>query len=49
MTLLGEPPNSNSILGQLILIIILIFTNAILAAAELAILSANTNKLEMLA
>lgn len=49
MTLLGEPPNSNSILGQLILIIILIFINAILAAAELAILSANTNKLEMLA
>ena len=49
MTIITEINNSNNIIGQLILITILISINAILAAAELSILSANNNKIEMLA
>lgn len=49
MTILSEVPNSNSLVGQLILIVVLIFINALLAASELSILSANTIKMEMLA
>lgn len=49
MTILSEVPNSNNVVGQLFLIAVLIFINAVLAASELSILSANTNKMEMLA
>ena len=49
MTILSEVPNSNNVVGQLILIAILIFINAVLAASELSILSASTLKMEMLA
>ena len=49
MTILSEVPNSNNVVGQLILIAVLIFVNAVLAASELSILSANTIKMEMLA